>query len=473
MTRIALALLFLAACHKSSEAPPAQKALSEAPPPPALQIVPKVGATPFHVAAAHPKGKLLGAVHPTITFSEPVVALETLSDNDVSHGISLTPAVKGAWHWLGSSSVEFVNTEPFPGSTAFHVTIPAGLTALSGAKLQSIESFDFTTPAAEVQKYETEPAEFLCKWSTPAQHFRLAVNQPLRDASKAFYFEASGKRIAAQVIGAVSFLEEQAKKGRVRVELRQFGQDDLRISYEIAPAQELPKDTAFAIVLDETAKASSGDLPPVPWRQECRVMGPMAVTRISRCGADDQHCSRGPLTLDFENPLGPVKELRQRVHIDPPVALDWDESAGEDLGVDLQENRTHALLFGKFEPGRRYAINIDEGVADVLGQRAKAATGAVQMDDLLPSLYVGQELALLEASGDGQLPAQVTNLQKLEVELWNVTPAEMAGLELCADRPGCGAAVPQRMADAPLSLALGYPKNEPHVQGIDLRAALK
>ncbi|HEX4383704.1 MAG TPA: MG2 domain-containing protein [Myxococcales bacterium] len=474
MNRFALALLVLAACHKPQETPKAQeKALTEAPPPPALQLAPVKGAQPFHVAAARPKGKLLGAVHPTVTFSEPVVALESLGDQDVSRGIAMTPAVKGAWHWLGSSSVEFVNSEPFPGSTAFHVTIPAGLTALSGAKLQSIESFDFTTPAAEVQKYETDPGEFICKWSVPRQHFRVVVNQPLQDPAKAFYFDAKGTRIAAQVVSAVSLLDEQAKKGRARVELRQFGQDDLRIRYELAPAQDLPRDSSFAIALDPAAKAAGGDLPPIAWEQQCRVMGPMAITRVSRCHRDAEHCSRGPLTLDFENPLGPVADLRKRLHIEPAVALDWDESAGEDLGAELQENRTHAVLFGKFEPGKQYAVTIDEGVTDVLGQKAKAYTGTVQMNDLHPSLYVGQELALLEASGDGQLPAQVTNLAKLEAEIWSVSPAEMASLELCEGRANCGSAVPQRMADAPLSLNLDYPKNEPHLQAIDLRSAFK
>src|ERR1700749_1956945 len=95
MNRFARALMVLAACHKTQEAPkPQEKALTEAPPPPALQITPAQGAQPFRVAAARPKGKLFGGVPPTVTFSEPVVALESLGDQDVSRGITLAPAVK-------------------------------------------------------------------------------------------------------------------------------------------------------------------------------------------------------------------------------------------------------------------------------------------------------------------------------------------------------------------------------------------
>jgi len=168
MNRTALVLALLLACSKGSNAP-AEKQLAEAPPPPALQIAPASGkAGELRIAVAHPRGVLTGAGRPTLTFNQPVVTLEQLGEGDASRGITLSPAVKGRWRWLGSSSIEFQNEEPFPGSTSFHVAVPAGLTALSGAKLQSAESIDFTTPPLEVQKYEVEPAEFLCKWSLPS-----------------------------------------------------------------------------------------------------------------------------------------------------------------------------------------------------------------------------------------------------------------------------------------------------------------
>src|SRR5439155_1523205 len=84
-------------------------------------------------------------------------------------------------------------------------------------------------------------------------------------------------------------------------------------------------------------------------------------------------------------------------------------------------NHTQALLFGKFRPGVTYLLHVDQGVKDALGQRAPAADETLRMDDLLPSLYVGQQLALLESSGDGQLPVQVTNLSQLEADRWAST----------------------------------------------------
>ena len=458
MKRIVLGCALLVACHKPAEERSRQ--LSEAPPPPELRLDKSKepeGDEGLRVVAGRPQGKLVGTARPTITFSEPVVALETLDQSGPSQQIRIEPQIKGRWRWLGSSSVEFVNDEPFPFSTAFHVVVPAGFKALDGTALATAWQLDFTTPTAEVQRYGVSPPSYICKWSSPSQRFEIPVNQELKDPDKAFFFEAGEDKrmVPAKVLSA----------GPVR--------DGFK--YEIAPAQNLPRGARFAVGLDGDAHGVQGALPAgTEWRQECRTMGPMQIGRISRCFGESEmataetHCSHGPISIDFSNPIGPVAELRKRLRLTPDPQLDWDESAGDDLGVELQQNRTHVVLFGKFRPGQSYAVHVDAGVKDALGQEAGAADATLRMDDLLPSLYVGQQLALLESSGDGQLPVQVTNLSALEADLWAVTPQEMAQLEL-GNR---GDTVPARPPDAPLRLAPGYPVNESHLLGVDLRAAL-
>ena len=117
-------------------------------------------------------------------------------------------------------------------------------------------------------------------------------------------------------------------------------------------------------------------------------MGAMQITRIARCfgetpeaGAAPPHCAHGPIAIEFSNPLGEVGELRKRIHLTPAAALEWDESA-KDLGLELQQNRTHAVLFGKFQPGTTYAVHVDAGVKDQLDQAAPAVDATVQMDRL-------------------------------------------------------------------------------------------
>src|SRR5260370_42635762 len=118
MQRILLVCLAAAACHKeAAQSGPAPHPLTEAPPPPAIQIAQSLKENDeqgFRVVAGRPRGKLVGMARPTITFSEPVVALATLEQQDPASQLRIEPPVKGKWHWLGSASVEVVHEEPVP-----------------------------------------------------------------------------------------------------------------------------------------------------------------------------------------------------------------------------------------------------------------------------------------------------------------------------------------------------------------------
>ena len=119
----------LAACPKS-DSKSAGPAVSDPvvrgdapPPPPDIRPEPQADSKTLSVVAARPKGVLVGLNRPTVTFNKPVVALGTLEQGDQtdqSHGIRLEPKAEGAWHWLGSGSVEFVPAAQLPYSTEYH-----------------------------------------------------------------------------------------------------------------------------------------------------------------------------------------------------------------------------------------------------------------------------------------------------------------------------------------------------------------
>ena len=466
-----------AAAERKLEAPPAA---------PQLELMPLAGsAQELAVVAARPHGKLLGLSRITFTFNKPMVALGPLEGADPAAALTLAPPQKGRWRWLGSSSVEFVPEVPLPYSTSFTATVAAGLKALDGSKLAKAYALTFTTPTIEVR--ESDPGDARCRFSAPDQHFKVIVNQPLAQPEKAlsFLLEGAGsadrERVPATVISSVNQEDDrrahEPPRRIARATADEVGFKDQRTRYEIAPARKLPLGAKFSLALAADATAQQGPLPPEQtWEVKCSVMGPMRIVEVVKCfgrtgsgSGTEEHCATGPVQLTASNPIASMSELRKLLRFDPPVALDWDESR-DDLGVERPLFGSVAMLTGRFQPGQKYQVHLDAGLKDTLGQAAPAFDGEVAMDDLLPSLYLGRERALLEAAGDGQLPVQVTNLAELDADLWSLTPAQLAQLQLCSG-PACKP-VPATPPDQQLRLKLTYPRNEPHLHGVDLRAAL-
>ncbi len=500
MKRLALAIalaLASSSCHRGDEPkkPVGIDRKLEAPPP-APDVTPS-GPAPgmpgaeLQVAVARPQGELLGLNHPTITFNKPVAAMATLEQGDAANparGFSIEPKAAGSWHWLGSASVEFVPDAQLPYSTEFKVTVPAGVAGLDGSKLAQAYSFSFTTPTLQVQGADTmspDPASKglvneagLCEWSTPQQAFEVRINQPLAEPSKALYFATSvGARVDAEIVGSANEQDERRAKEDAETDpakRRHFDRaspDALKFKsqvtlYRIRPASALPRDAAFTLNLDTAAKASQGPLPPKEgWQRSCHTYGEMKVTAVSRCWEGAERCTRGPVTLHFSNPLADVGDLRARLHLTPAAKADW----GDDPLV-TDPLQTEVRLPADWKPGTHYAIALDAGVKDRFGQAAPAWSGEVDLDDLAPSMFIGRDTGLLEASGDGQLPAQTTNVSELDADLWQLTPAEWLAMHLCHNDK---CKWPARAPDASPRTKIDDPKNEPRLHGVDLRQALK
>jgi len=499
MKRLAFALPLLAAavaCHRSQDSstssgdkPVAIDRKLEAPPPPpdVTPTGPAAGepADGLEVIVARPKGELQGLNRATVTFNRPVVALATLDQGDAANpagGFTLEPKASGKWHWLGSTSVEFVPDAQLPYSTEFKVTVPAGLAALDGSKLAQPYTFSFTTPRIEQQSSDTLPEPSLCKWSTAQQQFQVVLNQPLANPARAFFFQPTGgERVDAQILKSVNVSDEQRANEAAETDptkrrhFERASSDALKFKsqvtrYQLQPSKPLPLNAPFALALDGAALAAQGPLlAKSGWQQACSTYGAMEATKIVRCWDGAERCSHGPVSITFTNPLGKISELRSRLHIEPAVALDWDEQDA-DLGVELGGQRTDVRIPARWKPGTTYTITLDAGVLDKFGQKAAAFQGTVTLDDLEPSMFVGRDVGLLEASGDGLLPVQTTNVPALNADLWQLTPSEWLALRTC-DAPACR--YPARPPDASPRTPLTDPKNEPRIHGIDIRAAFK
>jgi uncharacterized protein YfaS (alpha-2-macroglobulin family) len=422
----ALAAAVLAGC-KGKPSGPAQTPLQPLPPPPALAIAPEALPTAGLTVVASRPHEVVGAdARPTITFSRPVVPLMSVEEQKaLAPPASLSPAVEGEWRWIGSASVEFVPKVPLPFATRFTVTVPAGLKGVDGSKLEEAYTWSFDTPAP---KLESATPAGNWRWLKPAQDIVLVLNQavvePERSISVRVGPEGTSWPVTLSSKPAPAAPEEVARPGKNFFASR-------RTEVTVKLGKPLPLATDVVLVVAPNLRAKEGPLTlETEVRLPYRTYGPNRIEGVQGCyGGYD--CPYGPLLLESTNRLD-VPSLKSRLKIEPAVEIDWAHTESNNPYGDRKNPYT--AIPGKFRPGTTYTVSVASGVTDEFGQTAPAWKGLVRLADLQPEYELGPDVALLEAKGDGALPVRFTNVTSLDVQLWPLTPSELA--RFLANRSG-------------------------------------
>lgn len=470
-----VALLALTACAEKAEQPDAVKPTAQAPSakleplPEAPKFNVEPEALPGHgdtlsVLVARPTGNVQEDIRPTITFSAPVMALQATSAA-TKPPANISPSVEGEWKWLGSSSVEFVPTEPFAYATEYTVTVPAGLAALNGERMIEPYSWTFRTPAPSV--VEIDPIKG-SRWLAPDQAFTITFNQQVRNLAQHARIQVGDKTIAMT----------QVSEAQVRPEARPYYQspeqvaaEARRYTYVLKPATALPKDSGITLVIDAALAGTQGPLTlGKDERLSFRTYGAMKFLVATACANDYEgaRCPTGPLVLKTSNPID-VESLKTRLHVEPEAQINWDNVYVPEQTQWNVNEPPQVFLQGRFKPGTTYSVKIDAGVVDGFGNKAPAFATEVKFDDLERRLDAGGHMAMLEASGDGSLPVKTTNVAAFESSVWPLAPSETAQIVLA----GYGQ-VPVAPS-APAVTQTHVPntaRNTRHVEKVDLRQAL-
>lgn len=442
--------LALAGCHQEEDTskighsqvslPQEAKPLDLAPlpKPPEIHVDPEAlpGANgELAVVTARPQGDIQGIVRPTITFSKPVMSLESIEEAKAHPRppvARIDPPIDGEWRWLGSSSVEFVPAHQVPYSTSYRVSVLKGLRAIDGSELKSDYLFTFNTPTLKVQS--VAPADNY-HWVKPDTSFKLVLNQPVDDdaLAKGITFEVAGEKspFRGQVLTSVSVAEER-RQAEAKAHPKSYapagadarGYQNQQWRYEIAPERSLPLDREFTLRISGRLRGTQGPHTMGPdFVARYHTYGPLVLQALQFC-AGNWRCPDGPLVLISSNDVD-VDSLKSKLHIQPAVEIDWARVRSGYGSVDSRR----VYIPGSFQPGTQYQITIDPGVRDVFHQSAQEGLSqSLRTDDLEPSLSIGGHYAVVEASQGPRLPLRVTNLKSLHAELWKLTPAEIASL---------------------------------------------
>lgn len=310
---------------------------------------PSAPAGPLAVIFAAPRGETTEAAEISVVFSKPMRALG-LGPSDPPPPISIRPAAKGAFHWIGSTTLRFDAEEPLALATTYSVEIPAGTRALDGTSLAEPFVLAFTTP--RVAAIASHPAEGTTGVA-PSEDIKLRFNQPVSDAEIARVVTIRGERSAAPIAFSI----------------QRHGDGWIELFHD----KPLPLADRVHVRVDASLRGERGDLPSGKEREFVfSTVEPPKVVRWTcdphpdDAGACDP--DSGSVTVELSGEIS-QSALVKAVVIDPPVA--WTRpDPSEDLVKELS-------IRPDFKPGTSYRAQLAPSakLTDAWGQRLGADAG--------------------------------------------------------------------------------------------------
>ncbi len=332
------------------------------PPKPSAAAKPTIAAGKLTVTRKAPEGAISIAPNLSVTFSEPMVELTSVSALAAkAPPIKLTPEPKGAFRWLGTQTLVFQPEKEFPRATSYEVEIPAGTKSLAGSKLEQAEKFSFTTPPPKLVSYaptggsvSTDPVIVAELDQRVDPTVVIPLVRMIVDSNALEVRAATNAEIAAED-GLTERLEAIDQKGKGRVLV-------LHAKTRIPPATHvelrIPKGTPSAEGPRKTTEDQSWTFD--TYKAMAVVSGDCQGTTSP--GSSTPTCRPNTtFVASFTNAIDRELFDKGLVTVEPAV---------ENLNVSAAGNSL--IVRGKWHANTRYKVAIKRGITDVFGQVSTA-----------------------------------------------------------------------------------------------------
>lgn len=337
---------------------------------------------PFALAFASPRGAASEVSTVDLVFTRPLTKLESIEDA-AAPPIRIEPSVPGEFRWVGTHGVSFHPANGrLPLGTKFTVTVPATLRALDGSTLAKAEQFEFSTPPpALVSVSSDEPRERL----SPTATFGLELSSEVDEAAlkKVLELSVRGKPLA------YTLKRPDAHNGK---------------RLQLVPSAPLP---LASPILVRAAAGLVGREGPLPSTKEARFSfesyGPLTVSGVSCSERSTASCEPGSsLWVRFSNPVRAKQAL---------AAISVTGGAvNRANGYDDDDMVTGVSVSGRFEPGKKYLLEVRAGITDSFGQRLAAPFRyPFDVADYQPDAEIGANGDTLEPSRLAAIPIGLVN----------------------------------------------------------------
>ena len=396
------------AIREASLPPPRAERSVRAPFPPEDEATrPEAAAAgPLEVLRWMPEGDVPLAPHLSITFSQPMVALD--SHARIAHEavpVRLSPQPSGEWRWVGTQTLIFEPEVRFAMATDYRVEVEAGTRAAGGATLASTSSWSFSTPPPRVVARHPDGG--------PTRRDTLmfvAFDQRVDPAAV-----LASMRVQA---GGATFPVRLASTDEVEAdpEVARLGRDfEPGRFFALRTERELPVDATVTVSVGAGTRSAEGPRTTADAQEwEFRTYGPFQV-RDHRCGRGENCAPSAPWLVTLTNPVDPKTLRADFVSVTPELPGLKVASRGETLSIS-----------GATRGRTAYRVTLSSGITDVFGQPLEPGPALAFKVGPAPTMLFGpgDDFVVLDPAGGARFPVRTVNVDALRIRAYAVGPED-------------------------------------------------
>jgi uncharacterized protein YfaS (alpha-2-macroglobulin family) len=295
----------------------------------------------------------------TVSFDRPVVPLVTTEEQqNLPRPVTFEPDIDGAGEWVNTSIYVFTPRDPLKGGTTYTVTVPAGLTDVTGSVLEQDYVWQFKTLPPEI--LNVYPSQNAQKIPLETQVW-VQFSQPMNTASteEAFLLQHNGERVPGKI---------------------EWSENDQRLTF--TPDERLKIESVYLLTVAPTARSATGE---ATLEQGISYsFNTVPYPGIERTEPQNGQQGVQPgygVSFVFKSPMN-TETFEGKAEIIQPEGVEWEPV--------VQGNQSFFMSFAT-QPETQYVIRFKAGAEDVYGNPIQSdytltfTTGAIQPWASLPA----------------------------------------------------------------------------------------
>ncbi len=346
-----------------------------------------------------------------VTFNEPMRALTALPQTESAGTMTIEPAVRGTFRWLGTTTLAFAPADTLPYASRYTVTIPAGTKSLSGSTLKNTFRWTFETPRPAVLRSTPGAGQ---KQVELNHSILLVFNEPVDPQSVGRWLSIEERSNGALAYPAFTVRQAKDEDLAGLHGLTPLSQTEVRALREqcersivLLPSAPFRKESTIKIVCKAGLQGRQGRLGmTAEYTSSFTTYGGLKFIGVQ---SDNDFNPKNGLRLEFSNPVL-FSEMTSHLVITPAAQLNQN-AYGE-----YQSDKPYVYL--DLRPEQDYACLLTSGMKDIFGNTLGAdASFTFRTSAYAPYARMTTGPGLLEANEAHTIPVSLMNTDSVSVRM--------------------------------------------------------